>query len=210
VGGNLIVAFLVTTGAAVCGATVYASLAARLPRMGGEYVWQSSILSGPVGFVIAITAWWFAVVNLAPVFGNLLIAEVGDPLLAELKADGVRSWLHGQSGAFTTSLIVIIIATVAASLRLSTYARIQRVLVVIGILAVGVCIGLLLAHSRLDFQGAFDRETVDLYGANEVPSVTTLTSTPLNVRVREFSSARQSFSYLSSHSRLSSSAGGIR
>jgi APA family basic amino acid/polyamine antiporter len=165
---------------------VYAFLAARLPRTGGEYVWQSSLLSRPLGFVIAVTAWWFAVVNLAPVFGSLLIAEVGDPLLAELKADGARSWVHGPSGAFAMSLIVIVIATVTASLRLSTYARIQRALFAIGILAVGVCIGLLLTHSRLDFQGAFDRETVDLYGANEVPSVTTLSSTPLNVRVREF------------------------
>jgi basic amino acid/polyamine antiporter, APA family len=164
---------------------VYAFLAARLPRTGGEYVWQSSLLSRPLGFVVAITAWWLAVVNLAPVFGNLLIAEVADPLLVELKAGGARSWLHGPSGAFATSLIVIIIATVAASLRLSTYARIQRVLFAIGIVAVAVCIGLLLAHSRLDFQEAFDRETVNLYGANEVPSVTTLTSTPLDVRVRE-------------------------
>jgi APA family basic amino acid/polyamine antiporter len=165
---------------------VYAFHAARLPRTGGEYVWQSSLLSRPLGFVVAITAWWLAVVNLAPVFGNLLIAEVADPLLVELKADGARSWLHGPSGAFATSLIVITIATVAASLRLSTYARIQRVLFAIGIVAVAVCIGLLLSHSRLDFQTAFDRETVDLYGANEVPSVTTLTSTPLDVRVREF------------------------
>jgi basic amino acid/polyamine antiporter, APA family len=153
--------------------------------MGGEYVWQSSVLSRPVGFVVAVTAWWFAVVNLAPVFGTLLLAELGDPLLAELKADGVRSWLHGPSGAFTTSLIVIIIAAAAASLRLSTYARVQRILFAIGILAVGVCVVLLLTHSRVEFQRAFDREAADLYGANEGPFVTTLSSTPLDVRLRE-------------------------
>jgi amino acid transporter len=185
IGGNLLLALLITAGAAVCGATVYAFLSSRLPRLGGEYVWQSLLLSYPVGFVIAVTAWWFAVVNLAPVFGNLLIAEVGDPLLAELNADGARSWLHGSAGAFAASLIGIVIATVAAAVRPSTYARIQRALFAIGVVAVGACAALLLAHSQLDFQQAFNRETSDLYGANENPSVTTLLSTPVRVQIRD-------------------------
>src|SRR5215813_8685009 len=37
----------------------YASLIAAMPRAGGDYVWISRVLGGSVGFVLAITGWWF-------------------------------------------------------------------------------------------------------------------------------------------------------
>ena len=36
---------------------VYASLIAVMPRAGGDYVWQSRILGGGFGFVLAVTGW---------------------------------------------------------------------------------------------------------------------------------------------------------
>ena len=37
----------------------YAGLVSTIPRAGGDYVWQSRILGGGLGFLIAITGWWF-------------------------------------------------------------------------------------------------------------------------------------------------------
>ena len=38
---------------------VYAGLIAVMPRAGGDYVWQSRILGGFFGFVLAVTGWGF-------------------------------------------------------------------------------------------------------------------------------------------------------
>ncbi len=45
---------------------VYASLISVMPRAGGDYVWQSRILGGGIGFVLAVTGWWFIRRSWAP------------------------------------------------------------------------------------------------------------------------------------------------
>src|SRR5437868_15507290 len=37
----------------------YAQLVSAMPSAGGDYAWQSRILGGGAGFVLAITGWWF-------------------------------------------------------------------------------------------------------------------------------------------------------
>ena len=57
------VSFLVVT---------YAGLVVTIPRAGGDYVWQSRILGGPVGFVMSATGWWFILWLWAPIYGAIL------------------------------------------------------------------------------------------------------------------------------------------
>src|SRR6266511_609232 len=57
--GGLIPALIISGVIILAECVVYAALIAVMPRAGGDYVWQSRILGGGVGFVLAITGWWF-------------------------------------------------------------------------------------------------------------------------------------------------------
>ena len=65
---------------------VYASLVAVMPRAGGDYVWQTRILGGGIGFVMAATGWWFILSHWVPIYANILVrrghpADAHDPRL---------------------------------------------------------------------------------------------------------------------------------
>src|SRR5215472_14018320 len=44
----------------------YAGLIVTIPRAGGDYVWQTRILGSGLGFVLAVTGWWFILWLWAP------------------------------------------------------------------------------------------------------------------------------------------------
>src|SRR6476661_2882047 len=54
----------------------YAGLISAMPRAGGDYVWQSRILTGGIGFVLAVTGWWFILWYWAPIYAAILNVEV--------------------------------------------------------------------------------------------------------------------------------------
>ena len=58
----------------------YTGLIVTIPRAGGDYVWQSRILGGPVGFVFSATGWWFILWLWAPIYGTVLNVELIQPL----------------------------------------------------------------------------------------------------------------------------------
>src|SRR5919204_1175390 len=66
---------------------VYASMIAVMPRAGGDYVWQSRVFGGGIGFVLAATGWWFILWHWVPIYANILILEVIDPVLRIFGAD---------------------------------------------------------------------------------------------------------------------------
>jgi basic amino acid/polyamine antiporter, APA family len=57
--GSLFWAIIITAGLTMFMVLAYAGLISAMPRAGGDYVWQSRILSGGIGFVLAMTGWWF-------------------------------------------------------------------------------------------------------------------------------------------------------
>src|SRR5689334_11673486 len=58
-GGNLLTAIIVSGIFVLFEVVVYAALISAMPRAGGDYVWQTRLLNGGLGFVLAVTGWVF-------------------------------------------------------------------------------------------------------------------------------------------------------
>ena len=147
-------------------ATTYASLIAVMPRAGGDYVWTSRVLGGGIGFVLAVTGWWFILWHWVPIYANILNVQVLVPLATILNLDGVASFFSGNPGLFTASLAVAILASVYISLGMRVYARIQKFCFYGGLVGLAIMLILLLFNSNAGFISAFNSEANELYGAS--------------------------------------------
>src|ERR1700694_6331744 len=62
----------------------YAGLVSVMPRTGGDYAWQSRVLGGGIGFVLAGTGGWVTLWLWAPIYANILVVQFFSPLAATL------------------------------------------------------------------------------------------------------------------------------
>ena len=165
-GGALIWAIILSGLYLVFQAVTYASLIAVMPRAGGDYVWTSRILGGGLGFVLAVTGWWFILWHWVPIYANILNVQVLVPLATILNLDGVAAFFGGAAGLFTASMVVAILASIYISLGMRAYARIQKVCFYGGLVGVAIMLVLLLVNSNASFVSAFNSEASELYGAS--------------------------------------------
>src|SRR5215213_7065560 len=164
--GALIWAIILSGLYLVFQAVTYASLIAVMPRAGGDYVWTSRILGGGIGFVLAVTGWWFILWHWVPIYANILNVQVLVPLATILKLDGVATFFSGVAGLFNTSMAVAVLASIYISLGMRAYARIQKVCFYGGLVGLATMLILLLVNSNADFVGAFNSQASELYGAS--------------------------------------------
>ena len=101
--GALLTAIVLSGLYLVFQAVTYASLIAVMPRAGGDYVWMSRILGGGVGFVLAVTGWWFILWHWVPIYADLMVKEVLVPISAILGFTGLLDFFGTPSGVFTAS-----------------------------------------------------------------------------------------------------------
>src|SRR5215468_3303713 len=106
----ILVSFLVVT---------YTGLIVTIPRAGGDYVWQTRILGGGIGFVMAVTGWWFILWLWAPIYGNILSVQLFQPLWATFGSPGGAAWFGTKTGVFVVCLLTIVIAGVIVSLGMA-------------------------------------------------------------------------------------------
>jgi len=126
---GVLVTFLVLT---------YAQLVSVMPRAGGDYAWQSRILGGAVGFVLAITGWWFTLWLWTPIYANILVVQFFAPLAYTVGLPDVATFFGSKTGIF----------------------------IWLGLGGLVVMLGLLLFSSHDAFVSAFNREAASLFGAS--------------------------------------------
>jgi basic amino acid/polyamine antiporter, APA family len=143
---------------------VYAAWVAVVPRAGGDYVWQTRVFGGPVGFVLAATGWWFILWHWVPIYANITVISFVDPVLRIFGADGTVTWLTGKDGIFVSALVVIVLASAYVGLGMRGYAKVQRWTFFIGMAGLIIAALFLLFSSKSGFTSAFNREAADLYG----------------------------------------------
>jgi amino acid transporter len=145
---------------------VYAGLIAVMPRSGGDYVWQSRILGGAVGFILAVTGWWFILWLWVPLYGDMFRHIVLVPILGILGAKDAALWFAGtQNGAFVAALITLAIVSLFIALGMKTYAKIQKYSFYGGILGLLIVIVLLLTGSNAAFKEGLDANATAMFGA---------------------------------------------
>ena len=165
-GGGMIPALIVSALFIFFEVVVYAALIAVMPRSGGDYVWQSRILGGAVGFILAVTGWWFILWLWVPLYGDMFRHIVLVPILGVLGAKDTALWFAGtNNGAFVASLITLAIVSVFIALGMKTYARIQKFSFYGGMLGLLIVIVLLLTGSPEAFRAGFEANATKLFGA---------------------------------------------
>lgn len=146
---------------------VYAALISVMPRSGGDYVWQSRILGGAVGFILAVTGWWFILWLWVPLYGDMFRHIVLVPLLGVFGAKDAALWFAGtQNGAFTASIITLAIVSLFIVLGMKTYARIQKFSFYGGMLGLLIVIVLLLTGSPEAFKAGLEANAASMFGTS--------------------------------------------
>jgi amino acid transporter len=164
--GQLLLAVLLTGVLVTFLVMTYAQLVSAMPRAGGDYAWQSRILGGGVGFVLAITGWWFTLWLWTPIYANILVVQFFAPLAYTLGATGVATFFSSQTGVFVSCLIVLAFVSGVITLGMEGYAKIQRFCFWLGMGGLVVMLGLLLFSTHQGFIDAFNREAGQLFGAS--------------------------------------------
>ena len=164
--GGLIPALIVSAVFIFFEVVVYAALISVMPRSGGDYIWQSRILGGAVGFILAVTGWWFILWLWVPLYADMFRHIVLVPLLGVLGARDTALWFAGtQNGAFTSSLITLAIVSIFIALGMKTYARIQKVSFYGGMLGLAIVIVMLLTGSHEAFKTGLESNATSMFGA---------------------------------------------
>jgi amino acid transporter len=164
--GGLIPALIVSAVFIFFEVVVYAALISVMPRSGGDYIWQSRILGGSVGFILAVTGWWFILWLWVPLYADMFRHIVLVPLLGVLGARDTALWFAStQNGAFTSSLITLAIVSIFIALGMKTYARIQKVSFYGGMLGLVIVIVMLLTGSQEGFKAGLETNATSMFGA---------------------------------------------
>jgi basic amino acid/polyamine antiporter, APA family len=164
--GQLITSILISAVWVSFLVVAYTGLIVTIPRAGGDYVWQTRILGSGLGFVMAVTGWWFILWLWAPIYGNILSKQLFQPLWATLGSASGAQWFASKNGIFVVCLITIVLAGVLVSLGMGGYARIQKWCFYGGLIAFAVVVGLLLFNSHDTFVSSFNSQAQKIFGVS--------------------------------------------
>lgn len=161
--GQLLTSVLVSGAWVSFLVVAYAGLIVTVPRAGGDYVWQSRLLSGPVGFVVSVTGLWFILWLWAPIYGTIFSEELFQPLAADLGHQAAARWFASSNGRFAVCLLTIAVAGLVVSFGMSGYAKVQLWCFAGALGGFVVMIALLLASGHGVFEASVERYGAQLF-----------------------------------------------
>lgn len=165
-GGGMINALIVSAVFLVFEIIVYASLIAVMPRSGGDYVWMTRIFGGSIGFILAITGWWFTLWLWTPVYGDMFRQVVLVPILGVLGMQSTAVWFAGTgTPLFVSSVITLSFVSLVIFLGMKTYARIQKFSFYAGVLGLLIVIALLFTGTPEKFKAGFESNAIAIFGS---------------------------------------------
>src|SRR3972149_1738470 len=116
-------------------ALVYVWLSTPPPRAGGDYVFQSRVLGGGIGFTlvfsgfviwilqwVALSGWLLSALGFAPLFLGLGAATSSAALV------DIATWFTTAEGVVITSIANALVAMLILSSGFKNYVRLQRVM----------------------------------------------------------------------------------
>ena len=176
-GGEVGIGILTVVLAAIPFYVVVSMLASSMPRAGGDYVWQSRVISPAVGFAAAFSAWtvwqWF----FSAFLGSIMVSMGFQPLLAELgRITGNSAYsslgvtLQSQNATFVITSLIILLGLLVAVRGMTFYVKLQYVLLGATLLSLLTMIGLLVTHTHQDFVNSFD-SAMHVIGPNAYQAV---------------------------------------
>ena len=125
--GGLIPTMIISGIIILAEVVVYAGLIAVMPRAGGDYVWQSRILGGGIGFVLAVTGWWFILWLWTPIYADMLRQIFFVPLLGILHLQSAALWFAWDPNGFMlVCVLTVAFVTAVIALGMQIYARLQK------------------------------------------------------------------------------------
>jgi len=175
--GGLLPALIISGVFIIFEVVVYAALISVMPRAGGDYVWQSRILGGGIGFVLAVTGWWFILWLWVPLYADMLRQLFFTPLLGILGAKDAALWFSSTSlGHFVTAVIMCVIVAVYIAIGMKWYSRIQKWCFWISIAALAIVFAFLLFGSQTSFQSGLETQATAIFGTSPDVYQATLTA----------------------------------
>jgi amino acid transporter len=145
---------------------VYAGLIAVMPRAGGDYVWQSRILGGGLGFVLAVTGWWFILWLWTPLYADMLRHIFFVPLLGIVGAQGAALWFAWEPSAwFLVSVIMCVYVGVVIAMGMKAYATVQKFCFWVGNAGLAIVLLFLLFGNNAGFRAGLEANATRLFGA---------------------------------------------
>jgi len=134
-GGQLVWGILLAMVLEIPIALAYVWLSTALPRSGGDYVFQSRVLGGGIGFTlvfsgfviwilqwVALSGWLLATLGFAPLFLGLA-ASMGSSQMVD-----IATWFTTPTGILITSVANALIAMLILTSGFKNYVRLQRVM----------------------------------------------------------------------------------
>ena len=164
--GNLATAVIIGAVLTVFEVIVYASLISAMPRAGGDYVWQSRILGRGMGFILAVTGWWFILWLWVPLYGQMLVYQFITPILAILGAQNAALWFTGTStGMLVGMLSVCVIVFIYIAIGMKWYAKVQKFCFFGGMIGLIMVFVLLLSGNNATFISNLNSIAPKMFGA---------------------------------------------
>src|SRR3970040_1418449 len=134
-GGQLVWGIILAVLLEIPIALAYVWLSTALPRSGGDYVFQSRVLGGGIGFTLVFSGFVIWILQWVALSGWLLATLGFAPLFLGLAATTGNASLVDVSPCFTTAEGIVITSVANAGLALvilvsgfQNYVRLQRVM----------------------------------------------------------------------------------